>query len=105
MMEMAIFAFCSMLLDFDIDKAIASTAYLIDHQGGQGDMFYLIKQLYYADRTALIRWGESITGDSLASLKKGPIVSGIYDLLKGTAREDRQTAWDDFIQKQDGFKF
>lgn len=92
-----------MLLDFNIRKAIAATAFLIDRDGGTGDLFYLVKELYYADRTALIRWGKSITGDSLASMEKGPIVSGIYDLLKGKGDPEHRIEWNDVIQKGDGF--
>jgi hypothetical protein len=92
-----------MLLDFNIKKAIAATAFMIEHEGGTGDLFYLVKELYYADRTALIRWGKSITGDSLASMGKGPIVSGIYDLLKGRGNEQDQIEWDDVIQKGKGY--
>jgi hypothetical protein len=69
-------------LNFNIKKAKAAAAYLIEHSGGSQAMFYLIKMLYYADRTALINWGNSITGDSFASLQKGPIVSDIYNFLK-----------------------
>jgi Protein of unknown function (DUF4065) len=86
-----------MLLDFDINKAIAATAYLIEHAGGAADMFPLIKKLYLADRTALISWGKSVTGDSFASLEKGPIVSGIYNLLKGQGDLEDQIRWDDVI--------
>ncbi len=86
-----------MLLNFDINKAIAATAYLIERKGGSDDMFCVIKKLYLADRTALIRWGNSITGDRLASMKQGPIVSGIYDLLKGKGKQDDQILWNDVI--------
>ena|SRR5271157_3285876 len=89
-----------MLLNFDIDKAIAATAYIIERDGGQSDMFPLIKKLYYADRSALIKWGNSITGDSFAALEKGPIVSRIYNLLKGEADESQQIQWNDFIQRK-----
>jgi hypothetical protein len=92
-----------MLLDFDIKKAIAATAYLIQLDGGTGDLFYLVKELYYADRSALINWGKPITGDSFASLEKGPIVSEIYDLLKGKGLEKNRIQWNDVISK-DGFK-
>lgn len=94
-----------MLLDFNIKKAIAATALLIEREGGTGDLFYLVKELYYADRTALIRWGKSITGDSLASMEKGPIVSGIYNLLKGRGDEQDQIEWDDVIQKGTGYSY
>jgi hypothetical protein len=36
---------------------------LIEKEGGTENMFPLLKKLYYADRTALIEWGQSITGD------------------------------------------
>jgi len=93
-----------MLLDFDIKKAIAAAAYLIEREGGTEDMFVLVKKLYYADRSALIIWGKSITGDELASLKKGPIVSGIYDLLKGKGTEADLIQWNDVIQRKEDFK-
>lgn len=86
-----------MLLDFDIKKAIAATTYLISRKGGSEHMFVLIKKLYWADRNALIKWGKSITGDSLASMDKGPIVSTIYDLLKGKGDEAYQIEWNDAI--------
>jgi hypothetical protein len=90
-----------MLLDFDIKKAIAAAAYLIQRGGGTEDMFYLVKELYCADRTALIMWGKPITGDSFASLEKGPIVSEIYDLLKGKGLEKNRIVWNDVIQREE----
>jgi hypothetical protein len=93
-----------MLLDFNIDKAIAATAYLIEREGGADDIFPLIKKLYYADRSALILWGNSVTGDSLASLEKGPIVSGIYNLMKGIGTEAELIRWNDIIERQGPYK-
>lgn len=90
-----------MLLDFDIQKAIAATAYLIQGGGGAEDMFYLVKELYCADRSALINWGKSITGDSFAALEKGPIVSEIYDLLKNNGSEKNQIQWNDVIRRDE----
>jgi uncharacterized phage-associated protein len=88
-----------MLLDFNIDKAIAAASYLIEREGGKDSMFILLKKLYYADRTALIKWGSPITGDKLASLAKGPVVSGIYDLLKGSGTQRDLIKWNDAIQR------
>jgi len=93
-----------MLLDFNISKAIAATAYLLEGKGGTEDMFPLIKKLYYADRTALISWGNSITGDSLASLKKGPIVSKIYNLMKGIGTQSDLCQWNDSIQRKQPYR-
>lgn len=93
-----------MLLDFDIDKAIAATAYAVEREGGSDDMFCLVKKLYLADRTALIRWGRSITGDKLVSMEKGPVVSGIYNLMKGRGPEQEQIRWDDVIVRQKQYR-
>jgi Protein of unknown function (DUF4065) len=88
-----------MLLELNIQKAIAATAYLVQKQGGSDSMFFVLKKLYYADRTALINWGMSITGDELASMDKGPVVSGIYDLFKGSGLQKNLSAWNEAISK------
>jgi hypothetical protein len=88
-----------MRLNFNIDKAIATAAYLIDREGGEIDMFPLIKKLYYSDRSALVAWGDSVTGDSFASLEKGPIVSTIYNLMKGTGTATNLIKWNNAIQR------
>jgi hypothetical protein len=93
------FAPKKLLLDFNINKAVAAASYLIEREGGSVSMFVLVKELYYADRTALIKWGNSITGDELASLRKGPIVSGIYNLMKGGGLQENLVKWDDVIQR------
>ena len=89
-----------MLLDFNIDKSICATGYLIERAGGCEDMFMLLKKVYFADRSALIGWGQSITGDRLASLEKGPVVSGIYNLLKGAGTQERLIKWNEFIERR-----
>jgi hypothetical protein len=88
-----------MILNFDMKKAIGATAYLIEREGGTANMFSLLKALYYADRSALINWGKPITGDSYASLDKGPVVTGIYDLLKGKGFEKDLAEWNDVIRR------
>jgi uncharacterized phage-associated protein len=80
----------NLVLNFNIKKAKAAAAYLIERSGGSQEMFFLIKMLYYADRLALTEWGNSITGDSFASLKKGPIVSEIYNFMKDPATRPNQ---------------
>jgi hypothetical protein len=82
---------------FDIDKAIAATAYVIQKGGGRFDVFALVKMLYDANRIALVRFGRSITGDTLASMDKGPIVSDTYDLIKKRGLRANQTKWNHFI--------
>ncbi|HEY3325417.1 MAG TPA: Panacea domain-containing protein [Planctomycetota bacterium] len=43
----------------------------------------LLKLLYIADRDALRETGSPITGDKLAALQNGPILSGLYAIIRG----------------------
>jgi uncharacterized phage-associated protein len=81
---------------FDIEKAIAAAAFLLEREGGELDMFLALKMLYLADKQALIRWGKPITGDSFVALPKGPVLQEVYDLFKGTdAVKAHQARWNE----------
>jgi hypothetical protein len=49
--------------------------------------------LYIADRKALVEWHRPITGDSFWSLENGPIVSRIYDLIRGKIFGPEMEIW------------
>lgn len=83
-----------MTLKFDIRKAMAAVAFLMQREGGQLDMFLGLKMLYLADKNALIEWGKTITGDKFVSMPKGPVLSNVYNLFKGTAAAKKQKEWD-----------
>lgn len=60
----------------------------------------LIKLLYFADRLALKRWDETITRDSFVTMRNGPVLSRIYDLIKGNGWPDAdQVLWDSYFMK------
>ena len=67
---------------FDINKAVAAAAYLTKKSGGQISTFFLMKMMYSAERKALATWHRPITGDAFSSLKKGPILTRTYNLIK-----------------------
>jgi hypothetical protein len=87
---------------FDIDKAIAASAYIIQKGGGRFDVFALIKTLYLANRISLVKYGRSITGDKLASLDEGPVVADTYHLIQknGLSKPGHQAKWNQFISEQ-----
>ena len=90
----------------DINKAIAASAYLIQKAGGRYDRFVLIKTLYHADRASLVKYGRTITGDRLVSMHKGPVLSSIYDLIKGKQVSGHPGAldrWNQFISENQNF--
>ena len=66
------------------EKIAQAAAYLVQKRG-QGHMSYmkLIKLLYLADRTALLKWGRPITFDKFSSMPHGMVLSGTLDLING----------------------
>jgi hypothetical protein len=91
----------------DINKAVAATAFLIEKAGGEHDMFVLLKTLYYADRSSLIKDHRTITGDNFVSMDKGPVLTQIYNLMKGRGVASSQETWNSFFgtgEKQYGIK-
>jgi uncharacterized phage-associated protein len=89
---------------FDIDKSIAATAFIIRQAGGRYNVLPIVKVLYHANRTFLVRYGRTITGDRLVSMNAGPVVSQTYDLLKGSTAADptHLLKWATFISPRHG---
>ena len=87
---------------FDIRKAVAATGFLCELNGGSIDMLKVIKMLYIADRKALLEWHRPITGDSFWSLEHGPIVSRIYDLIRGQIGGPEMEIWRSFFNPREG---
>lgn len=82
---------------FHPEKAIQAAAVLLKKHGGQMKYLGLLKMLYIADRMALQRLEQPITGDRYVSMKYGPVLSGVYDLIKGKSVEDALPLWSKFI--------
>jgi hypothetical protein len=87
---------------FDIRKAVAATGYLCELNGGSIDMLKCIKMLYMADRKALVEWHRPITGDAFWSLENGPIVSRIYDLIRGKIGGPEMEIWRAVFNPKEG---
>ena len=87
---------------FDIRKAIAATGYLCDLNGGELNVLHLIKMLYAADRTALVNWHRTITGDRFCSMKNGPVLSRIYDLMRARILGSDMDAWNTVFHPRKG---
>jgi hypothetical protein len=85
-------------MDFTLNpvKSAQAAAVLLKLNRGSLDTYKFIKMLYWADRVALEKWDEPITGATVASMEHGQVLSEIYDLTKGDcpwARAD----WEPFI--------
>ena len=60
----------------------------------------LIKMLYLADRTALLMWGRPITGDEYFTMKLGPVLSQVHDLITEMQPPEENHPWTKAISKE-----
>ena len=81
---------------FKFDKALQAAAYLLRRESSR-EMNYmrLLKVLYLADRESVRLTGWPITGDRIAAMKRGPVLSHVFDLIKG--EHLRSPEWTRFI--------
>ncbi|RJQ56641.1 MAG: DUF4065 domain-containing protein [Nitrospiraceae bacterium] len=66
---------------FNEKKATQATALLLKNNDGKMNYMKLIKLLYLIDREALSLWERPITGDTYVSMKRGPVLSNVLDLI------------------------
>ena len=77
----------------NIEKLIQTVGFILSKNGYKMNYTKLIKLLYLADRAALSESGNSITGDTYVSMKNGPVLSTLYDLIRGKADPSIQNIW------------
>lgn len=82
---------------FHPEKAVEAAAVLLKLHDKPIKYLGLLKMLYIADRMALERLEQPITGDHYMSMDYGPVLSGIYDLIKGNPVDDALPLWSKFI--------
>jgi uncharacterized phage-associated protein len=88
----------SIQFPFHPEKAVEAAAFFLKlHDGKPMKYLGLLKMLYIADRVALERMEQPITGDHYVSMGYGPVPSNIYDLIKGKAVDDALPLWSKFI--------
>ncbi len=53
----------------------------------------LIKLLYFVDREALRLWERPVTGDTYFSMKHGPVLSNVFDIINNGEDPDDNSYW------------
>jgi uncharacterized phage-associated protein len=87
---------------FRLDKTIQAVALLLqDDHVDQSSYLKLLKLLYIADRESLKETGRPITGDRAVAMEHGPVLSHLYDLIKG---EDSREEWTRFFRTDGSFR-
>lgn len=84
-------------------KSAQAASLLISLHGGKLNYMVLIKLLYLADRQTLLEHGYTITGDSFVSMPRGPVLSGIYDLIT-VGRYKKITPWFRYISEPKNYE-
>ena len=82
---------------FHPEKAVEAAAMLLKLHGKPMKYLGLLKMLYIADRLALERMEQPITGDHYVSMDYGPVLSGVYNLIKGKPVDNALPLWSKFI--------
>lgn len=84
----------------NVDKAVQAAGVILrEERDGCMNYMKLLKLLYIAERRMLGKVGLMITGDRVSALERGPVLSGVYDLIKGEHAGVEH--WDEYIEKQD----
>ncbi len=86
-----------MELSFDEGKTTQAAAQFLRLRGGQMSYMKLIKLLYIADRTSLLRFGRPVTMDRWYSMKHGPVLSTVLNLITDPSQVDSEGPWSHFI--------
>ncbi len=87
---------------FKIDKTMQAIATLLRfHDTKEMSYLRLLKLLYIADRESLKETGRPITGDHIVAMEHGPVLSGVFELIKG-----EHTAWKAWSEhfKKNGYR-
>jgi uncharacterized phage-associated protein len=90
------------LFYLDVRKTVQAVGVVLSAVAGREQLEYIaiIKLLYLADRESWKETGSSITGDAPCAMKNGPVLSGVFDLVK--LQWERDLAyWVEFIHRED----
>ena len=88
------------MFSFSSKKAAQASAYLLGRADAPMNYMKLIKLLYLADRTSLMRFEAPITGDAYFAMKFGPVLSETLNLLKGDSDD---SYWSRYIHRRSKF--
>jgi uncharacterized phage-associated protein len=94
----------SIQFKFHPKKAVEAAAVILKLHGKPIKYLGLLKMLYISDRIALQQMEQPITGDHYVSMNYGPVLSSVYDLIKGKPvdADNALALWSRFISSLSG---
>lgn len=88
---------------FSEERVAQMAAYFLHKRGGRMAYIKLLKLLYLAERKAMAKWGESISGDNFVSMPHGPVLSQTYDLIRGNPSAS-EMGWNHWIKDESNYE-
>lgn len=87
------------MIKFTFNERKTTQAALLFLEKNKGEMNYmkLIKLLYLADRHALVHWERPITGDFYVSMKHGPVLSNVLNIINSGDDPKNNSYWYKYI--------
>jgi len=83
---------------FNSEKATEAAYQFIQREGGQLNLMKLVKLVYLLDRLSLARRGIPVVGGAYLSMKNGPVISEVLDLLNsGKLADEESSSWEKMI--------
>jgi len=92
-----------MQLPFNEVKATQAASRFLELAGGTLNYMVLIKLLYMLDRAAMFRWGRPVTFDEYYSMKNGPVLSAVHDLITEQCPPQESGYWSQHISEPSGY--
>ena len=93
-----------MNLAFNEKKATQAAASFLRLAGNELNYMVLIKDLYLVDRKALAAWGRSVTNDRYYSMKLGPVLIHVLDLIHDQPSPSDSNYWAIHISPPSNYK-
>lgn len=84
-------------------KTAQAAQKLLSMAGGKLNYMVLVKLLYLADRTAIMELETPITGDRMASLPHGPVLSHILDVIRWGPIYEHDAPWFRAVSPPEGY--
>jgi uncharacterized phage-associated protein len=86
-----------MQLPFNEVKTTQAASRFLQLAGGRLNYMVLIKLLYLLDRAALLGWRRPVTFDEYYSMKHGPVLSEVHDLITEETAPFQSNYWSEHI--------
>ncbi len=88
---------------FNEIKTTQAASLFLEKNGGEMSYMKLIKLLYLVDREALRLWERPLTGDTYVSMKHGPVLSNVYDIITNGEDPADNSYWYKHITAQSNY--